>query len=38
MDKLFGYLIILAILVIFWVGLYHTAKYLMPWFVWLDKF
>jgi hypothetical protein len=38
MGKLFGYLTILAVLAIFFIGLYHTVKYFMPWLVWLDKF
>jgi len=36
MDKLFAYLILLVVLVIFFVGLYHTLKDFMLWFVLLD--
>jgi len=38
MRKLFGYLTLLAILAVLWVGLYHTVKYFIPWLVLLDRF
>lgn len=37
MARLFCYLTMLAVLAIFFVGLYHTFRYFMPYIALLDK-